>query len=70
METLRSDCAFLTKLNVMDYSLLLGIHDIEKGEMEEEAEARADPDTQQDEDTGGEVCLKSLSFVVLLNFRC
>ncbi|CAG0899210.1 unnamed protein product [Cyprideis torosa] len=55
METLKADCAFLTKLNVMDYSLLLGIHDCERGEMEEEADARAAlEEGQQDEDTGGE----------------
>ncbi|CAG7836636.1 unnamed protein product, partial [Allacma fusca] len=35
METLTADSEFLTKLHLMDYSLLLGVHDCEKAEQEE-----------------------------------
>ncbi|XP_044764202.1 phosphatidylinositol 5-phosphate 4-kinase type-2 alpha [Coccinella septempunctata] len=34
METLTADVEFLTKLHLMDYSLLLGIHEVERGELE------------------------------------
>ncbi|XP_017781961.1 PREDICTED: phosphatidylinositol 5-phosphate 4-kinase type-2 alpha [Nicrophorus vespilloides] len=34
METLTADVEFLTKLHLMDYSLLLGIHETERGEQE------------------------------------
>ncbi|CAH2007490.1 unnamed protein product [Acanthoscelides obtectus] len=34
METLNADVEFLTKLHLMDYSLLLGIHEVERGEQE------------------------------------
>ncbi|XP_014262552.1 phosphatidylinositol 5-phosphate 4-kinase type-2 alpha [Cimex lectularius] len=34
LETLNADVDFLTKLNLMDYSLLLGIHDCSRGESE------------------------------------
>lgn len=34
METLTADVGFLTRLHLMDYSLLLGIHDITRGSME------------------------------------
>ncbi len=35
IETLTADGEFLTKLHLMDYSLLLGVHDCEKGEQED-----------------------------------
>lgn len=38
METLTADVEFLTKLHLMDYSLLLGIHEVERGEQEMERE--------------------------------
>ncbi|XP_013388699.1 phosphatidylinositol 5-phosphate 4-kinase type-2 alpha isoform X2 [Lingula anatina] len=34
METLKADTEFLCSLNIMDYSLLVGIHDVERGEQE------------------------------------
>ncbi|XP_044261575.1 phosphatidylinositol 5-phosphate 4-kinase type-2 alpha [Tribolium madens] len=34
MDTLTADVEFLTKLHLMDYSLLLGIHEVERGEQE------------------------------------
>merc|ERR1712080_128454 len=30
LETLTADVEFLTRLNIMDYSLLLGVHDLDK----------------------------------------
>lgn len=38
METLTADVEFLTKLHLMDYSLLLGIHEVERGEQESQKE--------------------------------
>lgn len=34
LEMLESDCAFLSRMNLMDYSLCLGIHDCERFEQE------------------------------------
>ncbi|CAH0725044.1 unnamed protein product, partial [Brenthis ino] len=54
LETLTADVDFLTKLHLMDYSLLLGVHECGRGEAEAEAaRAReADPDTDDtDSDT-------------------
>ena len=34
MEMLEKDCAFLSRMNLMDYSLCLGIHDVERYELE------------------------------------
>jgi hypothetical protein len=48
---------FLTKLHLMDYSLLLGVHECGRGEAEaeaarqREAEAESDADTDTDTDT-------------------
>lgn len=36
METLAADVEFLTKLHIMDYSLLLGVHDVDLAAAEEE----------------------------------
>ncbi|XP_073519403.1 phosphatidylinositol 5-phosphate 4-kinase type-2 gamma [Phyllobates terribilis] len=38
MEKLKRDVEFLVQLKIMDYSLLLGIHDVLRGEQEEEEE--------------------------------
>ncbi|GJQ79920.1 hypothetical protein Trydic_g18364 [Trypoxylus dichotomus] len=38
MDTLTADVEFLTKLHLMDYSLLLGIHEVERGEQESQKE--------------------------------
>ncbi len=35
METLAADVEFLTRLHIMDYSLLLGVHDRDKAAEEE-----------------------------------
>lgn len=38
LETLHADVDFLTKLHLMDYSLLLGIHECDRGDSERERE--------------------------------
>ncbi|XP_028302957.1 phosphatidylinositol 5-phosphate 4-kinase type-2 gamma-like [Gouania willdenowi] len=39
MDKLNRDIEFLARMKIMDYSLLLGIHDVERAEKEEEVEA-------------------------------
>ncbi|XP_045775833.1 phosphatidylinositol 5-phosphate 4-kinase type-2 alpha isoform X2 [Maniola jurtina] len=57
LETLTADVDFLTKLHLMDYSLLLGVHECGRGEAEaeaarqREAEADSEADTESDSDT-------------------
>ncbi|XP_046966512.1 phosphatidylinositol 5-phosphate 4-kinase type-2 alpha isoform X2 [Vanessa cardui] len=56
LETLTADVEFLTKLHLMDYSLLLGVHECGRGEAEAEAarQREAEPDsddTDTDTDT-------------------
>ncbi|XP_050301960.1 phosphatidylinositol 5-phosphate 4-kinase type-2 alpha isoform X2 [Anthonomus grandis grandis] len=57
METLTADVDFLTKLHLMDYSLLLGIHEVERGEQElqrqRELEAENPPDSDESESGSG-----------------
>ncbi|XP_066153764.1 phosphatidylinositol 5-phosphate 4-kinase type-2 alpha isoform X2 [Euwallacea fornicatus] len=57
METLTADVDFLTKLHLMDYSLLLGIHEVERGEEElqrqRELEAENPPDSDDSESGSG-----------------
>ncbi|KAE9553236.1 hypothetical protein FO519_003544 [Halicephalobus sp. NKZ332] len=54
MSLLKSDTDFLTKLKLMDYSLLVGIHDVEQNK-KEEAEALAAQAHSSDPDSGEEV---------------
>ncbi|XP_073960402.1 phosphatidylinositol 5-phosphate 4-kinase isoform X2 [Choristoneura fumiferana] len=52
LETLTADVEFLTKLHLMDYSLLLGMHECGRGEAEAEAaRAQADADSDADSDS-------------------
>ncbi|XP_026325766.1 phosphatidylinositol 5-phosphate 4-kinase type-2 alpha isoform X2 [Hyposmocoma kahamanoa] len=52
LETLTADVEFLTKLHLMDYSLLLGMHECGRGEAEAEAaRAAAALDSAEDTDT-------------------
>ncbi|XP_064456579.1 phosphatidylinositol 5-phosphate 4-kinase type-2 alpha-like isoform X2 [Ornithodoros turicata] len=41
LDMLGADVNFLTRMNVMDYSLCLGIHDVERAEQEEKEKAEA-----------------------------
>ncbi|KAK4289320.1 hypothetical protein Pmani_001898 [Petrolisthes manimaculis] len=56
METLNADVEFLMRLHLMDYSLLLGIHDIERAEnevvLQNESEEDAIEEEEEDECAG------------------
>lgn len=56
MDTLTADVGFLTKLHLMDYSLLLGIHDCARAEQEnrerQEQESEENDDNDDDSDSG------------------
>uniref|UniRef100_A0AC34Q5S3 PIPK domain-containing protein n=1 Tax=Panagrolaimus sp. JU765 TaxID=591449 RepID=A0AC34Q5S3_9BILA len=54
MLILKSDTDFLTRLKLMDYSLLVGIHDVEQGKREE-AEALASQQHSSDPDSGEDI---------------
>lgn len=55
METLAADVEFLTKLHIMDYSLLLGVHNVDAAEEEQLVEEGLDEEEEGDEeyDSGG-----------------
>ena len=50
METLAADVDFLTRNEIMDYSMLLGIHDTEREDDREEPE---EEEEEEDYDSGG-----------------
>jgi len=52
LETLNADVEFLTKHDIMDYSLLLGIHDT-KTALEEDRETDEEEDDDEEYDSGG-----------------
>lgn len=52
LETLAADADFLTRLNIMDYSLLLGIHDLDQA-VEDVMEAVEDEDEDAEYDSAG-----------------
>ncbi|KAM9439338.1 phosphatidylinositol 5-phosphate 4-kinase type-2 alpha isoform 3-T3 [Clarias gariepinus] len=47
LEKLKNDVEFLAQLKLMDYSLLVGLHDVERGEQEQ-------PEEEVEENEGGE----------------
>ncbi|CAG9566371.1 unnamed protein product [Danaus chrysippus] len=51
LETLTADVEFLTKLHLMDYSLLLGVHECGRGEAEAEAARQLADQDSEDTDT-------------------
>jgi 1-phosphatidylinositol-5-phosphate 4-kinase len=59
LETLAADVDFLCKLNLMDYSLCLGIHDCEKAEQEERDAPRNEEEGEIVEEEEDEASLKS-----------
>uniref|UniRef100_A0AAY5KZF1 Phosphatidylinositol 5-phosphate 4-kinase type-2 gamma n=1 Tax=Esox lucius TaxID=8010 RepID=A0AAY5KZF1_ESOLU len=52
MEKLNRDVEFLVKLKIMDYSLLLGIHDVERAEREEEEGEEPSNDEEGEPENG------------------
>jgi 1-phosphatidylinositol-5-phosphate 4-kinase len=50
---LQADVDFLTKMNLMDYSLLIGIHDVELAEQEDEAAKNEEADLQEEAEENG-----------------
>ncbi|CAD5120327.1 DgyrCDS8902 [Dimorphilus gyrociliatus] len=57
MEVLKKDTTFLTDQNLMDYSMLLGIHDIEKAEIERETREREAEEGEDECFSSEEDCL-------------
>uniref|UniRef100_A0A3B4GV33 Phosphatidylinositol 5-phosphate 4-kinase type-2 gamma n=1 Tax=Pundamilia nyererei TaxID=303518 RepID=A0A3B4GV33_9CICH len=53
MDKLNRDTEFLVRMRIMDYSLLLGIHDVERAEMEEEEEEMELSDEEEEDDENG-----------------
>jgi len=55
METLAADVEFLTKLHIMDYSLLLGVHNIDANDedLPDEDGEEAEGDLDEEYDSGG-----------------
>ena len=52
METLAADVEFLTKLHIMDYSLLLGVHNCEADDDADETAGHGN--VEEEEDQAGE----------------
>ncbi|KAM9362407.1 phosphatidylinositol 5-phosphate 4-kinase type-2 gamma-like [Symphorus nematophorus] len=50
MDKLNRDIEFLVRMRIMDYSLLLGIHDVERAEREEEEEEMESSCEEEEED--------------------
>ncbi|XP_029450788.1 phosphatidylinositol 5-phosphate 4-kinase type-2 gamma [Rhinatrema bivittatum] len=53
MEKLKRDVEFLVQLKIMGYSLLLGIHDVQRAEQEEEEDPRQEEDETENPVTVG-----------------
>ncbi|XP_012736571.2 phosphatidylinositol 5-phosphate 4-kinase type-2 gamma [Fundulus heteroclitus] len=50
MNKLSRDVEFLVRMRIMDYSLLLGIHDVERAEREEEEDVESSCEEEEEED--------------------
>lgn len=57
METLAADVDFLTRLNIMDYSLLLGIHNVDQANQEVDEIPEEDEDDEEYDSGGSGVAL-------------
>uniref|UniRef100_A0AAQ4R5E1 Phosphatidylinositol 5-phosphate 4-kinase type-2 alpha n=1 Tax=Gasterosteus aculeatus aculeatus TaxID=481459 RepID=A0AAQ4R5E1_GASAC len=53
LEKLRKDVEFLAQLKLMDYSLLVGIHDVERAEQEDVESEDNEPEDEGESDGGG-----------------
>ncbi|XP_075948933.1 phosphatidylinositol 5-phosphate 4-kinase type-2 alpha-like [Anarhichas minor] len=53
LEKLRKDVEFLAQLKLMDYSLLVGIHDVERAEQEDVESEDNEPEEEGESDGGG-----------------
>ncbi|XP_068450323.1 phosphatidylinositol 5-phosphate 4-kinase type-2 gamma-like isoform X2 [Clinocottus analis] len=51
VDKLNKDIEFLVRMRIMDYSLLLGIHDVERAEREEEEMESSDEEEEEDENS-------------------
>ncbi|XP_047439293.1 phosphatidylinositol 5-phosphate 4-kinase type-2 gamma-like isoform X2 [Mugil cephalus] len=52
MDKLNRDIEFLVHMKIMDYSLLLGIHDVERAEREEEEEMESSYEEEEEDENG------------------
>ncbi|CAM4733128.1 unnamed protein product [Leuciscus chuanchicus] len=59
LDKLNRDVEFLVRLRIMDYSLLLGIHDVGRAEQEEEVEMK-DSLSEEEEDSENDQCLTAV----------
>ncbi|XP_055077840.1 phosphatidylinositol 5-phosphate 4-kinase type-2 gamma-like isoform X2 [Periophthalmus magnuspinnatus] len=55
MDKLNRDIEFLVRLRIMDYSLLLGIHDIERAEREETVEEEEESEEEEEDEENAPV---------------
>jgi len=66
LETLTADVEFLTRLNIMDYSLLLGVHDRDRAledalDLEASMEGETEEDSGQEYDSAGSQPMQALT---------
>ncbi|KAM4613857.1 phosphatidylinositol 5-phosphate 4-kinase type-2 gamma-like [Polymixia lowei] len=52
MDKINRDVEFLVHMKIMDYSLLLGIHDVERAEREEEEEMESSYEEEEEDENG------------------
>ncbi|XP_077386801.1 phosphatidylinositol 5-phosphate 4-kinase type-2 gamma-like [Festucalex cinctus] len=57
MDKLKRDIEFLVRMRIMDYSLLLGIHDVERAEREEEEMEMESSDGEEEQDESSQSAL-------------
>ncbi|XP_028262215.1 phosphatidylinositol 5-phosphate 4-kinase type-2 gamma-like [Parambassis ranga] len=61
MDKLNRDIEFLVRMRIMDYSLLLGIHDVERAEREEEEEMESSYEEEEEDENDPAPALHSTS---------
>ncbi|KAG1931057.1 phosphatidylinositol 5-phosphate 4-kinase type-2 gamma [Pimephales promelas] len=60
LDKLNRDVEFLVRLKIMDYSLLLGIHEVGRAEQEDEVEIKKDSLSEEEEDSENDLCLTTV----------